>query len=166
MHPVEIALLILAVAWITNLYNFMDGSDGLAGGMATIGFGAYALRRTLAGDAALARDCAPRLRPRAAAFLVYNLPSGAHLPRRRRLDSARLPCRSARLAGWRNDLWPLWFPVLVFGPFIGDATLTLVRRLVRGERVWQAHREPLLPAHGADGPRPPPYRVGRLYRDG
>jgi UDP-N-acetylmuramyl pentapeptide phosphotransferase/UDP-N-acetylglucosamine-1-phosphate transferase len=29
----------------------------------------------------------------------------------------------------------------VFGPFVGDATVTLVRRLVRGERVWRAHRE-------------------------
>src|SRR5258706_416842 len=36
---------------------------------------------------------------------------------------------------------PLWFPLLVFAPFIGDATVTLIRRLVRGERVWQAHRE-------------------------
>src|SRR6185436_356022 len=45
------------------------------------------------------------------------------------------------LLGWRNDLWPLWFPLLVFGPFIGDATLTLVRRLLRRERVWHAHRE-------------------------
>jgi len=44
------------------------------------------------------------------------------------------------LAGWRNDLWPLWFPVLVFGPFIADATITLVKRAIRGERVWQAHR--------------------------
>ena len=43
--------------------------------------------------------------------------------------------------GWRNDLWPLWFPVLVFGPFIGDATITLVRRVLRRERVWQAHRD-------------------------
>jgi hypothetical protein len=31
--------------------------------------------------------------------------------------------------------------VLVFGPFIGDATLTLIRRLLRRERVWQAHRD-------------------------
>src|SRR5687768_6749757 len=31
----------VAVTWMLNLYNFMDGSDGLAGGMALIGFGAY-----------------------------------------------------------------------------------------------------------------------------
>ena len=32
-----------AIIWMVNLYNFMDGSDGLAGGMAVIGFGAYGL---------------------------------------------------------------------------------------------------------------------------
>jgi UDP-N-acetylmuramyl pentapeptide phosphotransferase/UDP-N-acetylglucosamine-1-phosphate transferase len=45
------------------------------------------------------------------------------------------------LQGWRDDLWPLWFPVVVFAPFIADASATLVRRALRGEKVWQAHRE-------------------------
>jgi hypothetical protein len=29
---------------------------------------------------------------------------------------------------------------VVFGPFVADATVTLARRVVRGERIWQAHR--------------------------
>ena len=29
-----VAAATIAIAWMTNLYNFMDGSDGLAGGMA------------------------------------------------------------------------------------------------------------------------------------
>ncbi|MDR8038874.1 glycosyl transferase, partial [Burkholderia cenocepacia] len=32
-----------AMVWLTNLYNFMDGADGLAGGMALFGFGGYAV---------------------------------------------------------------------------------------------------------------------------
>jgi hypothetical protein len=32
-------------------------------------------------------------------------------------------------------------PVLIFSPFIVDATTTLFRRLFRGERIWQAHRQ-------------------------
>jgi UDP-GlcNAc:undecaprenyl-phosphate GlcNAc-1-phosphate transferase len=32
-------LAVAAIVWMTNLYNFMDGSDGLAGGMALFGFG-------------------------------------------------------------------------------------------------------------------------------
>jgi UDP-GlcNAc:undecaprenyl-phosphate GlcNAc-1-phosphate transferase len=37
-------------------------------------------------------------------------------------------------------VWPAWFPVLVFSPFIADATVTLVRRALRREAVWRAHR--------------------------
>ena len=45
------------------------------------------------------------------------------------------------LLGWQRGLWPLWFPVLVFSCFVLDATVTLLKRLLRGERVWEAHRE-------------------------
>jgi UDP-N-acetylmuramyl pentapeptide phosphotransferase/UDP-N-acetylglucosamine-1-phosphate transferase len=131
--------LVLAVAWITNLYNFMDGSDGLAGGMATIGFGAYAIAAWLAQEQALA-VFAVALAAGAFAFLVHN-----HHPARIFLgDVGSIPlgflAAALGVAGWRNDVWPLWFPVLVFGPFIGDATITLLKRALRGERVWLAHR--------------------------
>jgi UDP-GlcNAc:undecaprenyl-phosphate GlcNAc-1-phosphate transferase len=140
MHPVEIVVLVLAVTWITDLYNFMDGSDGLAGGMATIGFAVYALAAWLAGEAALAAFCVA-LSAASAAFLLHNL----HPARIFLGDVGSIPlgflAGALGLAGWRNDAWPLWFPVLVFGPFIADATVTLLRRLVRGEKVWKAHRE-------------------------
>jgi len=140
MHPVELAVLIVAVAWITNLYNFMDGSDGLAGGMTTIGFGAYGIAAWWGGDAALAALCVA-LSSAAFAFLLHN-----HHPARIFLgDVGSIPlgflAAALGIVGWRNDLWPLWFPVLVFGPFIADATITLVRRVLRRERVWQAHRD-------------------------
>jgi len=128
------------VAWITNLYNFMDGSDGLAGGMALIGFGAYAAAAALAGHAPLAA-LSVALAAASGAFLLLNFP-----PARIFLgDAGAVPlgflAASLGLVGWRDDLWPLWFPLVVFAPFIGDATLTLLRRLARGERVWHAHRE-------------------------
>src|SRR5919201_3780047 len=140
MHPAELALLVLGVAWITNLYIFMDGSDGLAGGMALIGFGAYAIAAGAAGDTPLAA-ASVSLAAAAAAFLLLNFP-----PARIFLgDVGSVPlgflAAALGLAGWRDDVWPLWFPLLVFAPFIGDATLTLIRRLIRGERVWHAHRE-------------------------
>lgn len=140
MLAIEMLVLILAVAWITNLYNFMDGSDGLAGGMATIGFGAYGLAAWWGGDGALAALCVS-LSAAAFAFLLHN-----HHPARIFLgDVGSIPlgflAAALGIVGWRNDLWPLWFPVLVFGPFIADATITLVRRVLRRERVWQAHRD-------------------------
>ena len=45
------------------------------------------------------------------------------------------------LLGWQLGIWTLWFPGLVFSPFIVDATVTLIRRLLRGEKIWRPHRE-------------------------
>ncbi|HWD23573.1 MAG TPA: glycosyl transferase [Burkholderiales bacterium] len=140
MHPIELALLAVAVAWITNLYNFMDGSDGLAGGMSFLGFGAYALAAALAGNAPLALLCTA-ISMAAAAFLAHNF----HPARIFLGDVGSIPlgflAGGLGLVGWRDDVWPLWFPLLVFGPFIGDATVTLLKRLARREKVWQAHRD-------------------------
>ena len=140
MHPVELAVLIVAGTWITNLYNFMDGSDGLAGGMAAIGFGAYALAALSAGQAPLAALCVA-LAAASAGFLAHNFP-----PARIFLgDVGSIPLGflvfALGIVGWRDDVWPLWFPVLVFGPFIGDATITLLKRALRRERLWRAHRD-------------------------
>jgi UDP-N-acetylmuramyl pentapeptide phosphotransferase/UDP-N-acetylglucosamine-1-phosphate transferase len=140
MHPAALALLALGAVWITNLYNFMDGSDGLAGGMSVIGFGTFAAAAWLAGDAPAAVLCAA-IAAAAAAFLLHNF----HPARIFLGDVGSVPlgflAAALGIAGWRGDAWPLWFPLLVFAPFIGDASLTLVRRALQGERVWLAHRE-------------------------
>jgi hypothetical protein len=44
------------------------------------------------------------------------------------------------IGGVLKGHWSAWFPVLVFLPFVADASATLLRRCLRGERVWQAHR--------------------------
>jgi len=139
LHPIWQAAAVLAVIWTTNLYNFMDGSDGLAGGMALFGFAAYALGAWLAGDgifAALAASVAAA----AAAFLPFNFP-----PARAFMgDAGSIPlgflAATLGLLGWREGYWPVWFPVLVFSPFVLDASVTLARRVLRGERFWVAHK--------------------------
>ncbi|HEX9398065.1 MAG TPA: glycosyltransferase family 4 protein [Burkholderiales bacterium] len=140
MHPAELAALVLAMVWITNLYNFMDGADGLAGGMALVGFGAYAAAASTAGHASLAVACVS-LAAASFAFLLHNF----HPARLFLGDVGSIPlgflAAALGLQGWRDDVWPLWFPALVFGPFIGDATLTLLKRVARREAVWRAHRE-------------------------
>src|SRR5262245_42650227 len=140
MHPLELALLALAVAWMTNLYNFMDGADGVAGGMAVIGFSTFAFAAWLAGQTALATLCAG-VAAAALGFLVYNF----HPARIFLGDVGSIPlgflAAALGIVGWRNDAWPLWFAVLVFGPFNADATVTFLRRLMRREKVWEAHRD-------------------------
>jgi UDP-N-acetylmuramyl pentapeptide phosphotransferase/UDP-N-acetylglucosamine-1-phosphate transferase len=140
MQWLEMVLLGLAVAWITNLYNFMDGSDGLASGMAIAGFSTYAIAAAWSADATVLYASAA-LAGASAACLVFNFhPARVFLG-----DVGSIPlgflAASIGLMGWRDDAWPLWFPFLVFAPFIGDATLTLLRRAANGEKVWQAHRD-------------------------
>lgn len=131
---------ILAIAWMSNLYNFMDGSDGLAGGMAVSGFLAYAAAAWLAGSTQFAL-LNMGIAGAAAGFLVHNF----HPARIFLGDAGSVPlgflAATAGLIGWQQHDWPLWFPLLVFSPFIIDATITLTKRLLAGARVWEAHRD-------------------------
>ncbi|MBI2311620.1 MAG: glycosyltransferase family 4 protein [Betaproteobacteria bacterium] len=134
------ALVVLATVWMTNAYNFMDGSDGLAGGMTVAGFGFYGVAWWLGGSQslALASFCVAAA---AAAFLLFNF----HPARIFMGDAGSVPlgflAAALGIIGWQRGDWPLWFPALVFSPFVVDATVTLLRRLARGEKAWLAHRE-------------------------
>jgi UDP-GlcNAc:undecaprenyl-phosphate/decaprenyl-phosphate GlcNAc-1-phosphate transferase len=130
----------LAVVWMTNLFNFMDGSDGLAGGMAVVGFGALALAAwtgQCAWTGCVQRgDCGSCL-----GFSALQFPAGAGVHGRCGIDSTGIPGRDAgHSRAPRQNVWSWVFPVLVFSPFILDASVTLVRRASRGEKIWQAHR--------------------------
>jgi UDP-N-acetylmuramyl pentapeptide phosphotransferase/UDP-N-acetylglucosamine-1-phosphate transferase len=128
----------LAVAAMTNFFNFMDGANGLAGGMAIAGFGTYAIAAWGA-DAGIAATCLA-LAAASAGFLAFNLPGRIFMG-----DGGSVPlgflAAAIGLEGWRRGLWPAWFPFLAFAPFVVDATLTLTRRILRRERFWEAHRE-------------------------
>lgn len=129
----------LAVVWMTNLYNFMDGSDGLAGGMAALGFGALALAAWLGDAPGLAVFCAA-IAAAALAFLRFNFPPARVFMG----DAGSIPlgflAAALGILGARQDVWPWLFPLLVFSPFIVDASVTLARRGLRGEKIWRAHR--------------------------
>ena len=129
----------LAVVWVTNLYNFMDGSDGLAGGMAAIGFGALALAAWLGDAPGLATFCAA-IAAAAVAFLRFNFPPARVFMG----DAGSIPlgflAATLGILGALQGVWPWLFPLLVFSPFIVDASVTLARRGLRGEKIWQAHR--------------------------
>lgn len=134
------AIAVLGIVWMTNLYNFMDGSDGLAGGMALFGFAFYGLAAWLHGDAVFAGLCWS-VAAAALAFLFFNFHPARIFMGDAGSISLGFLVATFGLLGWRAEYWPLWFPALVFSPFILDASVTLAKRLLRGEPVWQAHRE-------------------------
>lgn len=137
-----LVILAFLMIWLVNLYNFMDGADGLAGGMALFGFAGYAAGALLS-DHPLPELAwsATAISGAALGFLLFNFhPARIFLGD---AGSISLGFLAGALGywGWRGGAWPVWFPILVFAPFIADASITLARRLLRGERFWQAHRE-------------------------
>ena len=132
--------LLLFVIWMTNLFNFMDGSDGLAGGMALFGFSFYGIAALIHGNETFAMMNFT-IGAAALGFLYHNF----HPARVFMGDAGSIPLGFLAAAfgvwGWQQGSWPFWFPILVFSPFVIDATATLLKRTWRKENILQAHRE-------------------------
>jgi UDP-N-acetylmuramyl pentapeptide phosphotransferase/UDP-N-acetylglucosamine-1-phosphate transferase len=135
---IERALLLLGGMWFVNLVNFMDGIDWMTvaevvpvtAGLAAIGWlSALPAEGIIAALALLGAmlGFAPFNRPVARLFLgdVGSLPIGLVLA-----------WLLALVAGHGHVAAALLLPLY----YVADATLTLARRLIAGERVWQAHR--------------------------
>jgi UDP-N-acetylmuramyl pentapeptide phosphotransferase/UDP-N-acetylglucosamine-1-phosphate transferase len=133
------ALAFLFVVWMVNLFNFMDGMDGFAGGMSVIGFGTLAALAAVAGHGALAAVSLV-VAGAAAGFLLYNFPPARIFMGDTGSSTLGLLAAAFTLWGAREGAFPFWVGILVFSPFIVDASVTLMRRLLRGERVWHPHK--------------------------
>lgn len=136
---VGVVLAILYLVWMLNLYNFMDGIDGLASLEAIFVCLSAALIYALMGLGALA--WAPLLLSFAVAgFLYWNFP-----PAKIFMGDAGSGFLGVTLAifslqaSWASPSL-IWVWVILMGVFIVDATFTLIRRLVRGDKVYEAHR--------------------------
>lgn len=127
------------LVWLLNLYNFMDGIDGIASVEAICVCVGAAIIYALSGVATLVwlpilLACA------VAGFLLWNFP-----PAKIFMGDAgsgflgiMLGCLSLQGA-WISSQF-LWVWLILLGVFIVDATVTLIRRLVRGDKVYEAHR--------------------------
>jgi UDP-N-acetylmuramyl pentapeptide phosphotransferase/UDP-N-acetylglucosamine-1-phosphate transferase len=132
-------LTFLLVIWCINLYNFMDGMDGFAGGMAVIGFTTFAVLAWIQNALPIA-ILSGLIASACAGFLVFNFPPAKIFMGD--AGSSMLGFLMAALMIWADSIGiiPFWLGVLVFSPFILDATFTLFRRLIKREKVWEAHR--------------------------
>jgi len=135
----QVGLSFLFVVWMINLYNFMDGMDGFAGGMAVFGFGTLAILGELA-DHRLFMVMNLMVASAAGGFLVFNFPPARIFMGDVGASSLGFLAAAFSLWGNREGIFPLWVPLLLFSPFIVDATVTLLRRLLRGEKIWLAHK--------------------------
>lgn len=138
--PVINILAAIYLVWLLNLYNFMDGIDGIAGIEAiTVCAGGVVLCLLSGGDDFL--WIVPVLTALSATgFLFWNFP-------RARIfmgDAGSgflgimLGVLSIRAAWSAPELFWAW--LILLGAFIVDATITLLRRIWRREKFYQAHR--------------------------
>lgn len=140
--PTGVLGCLLAVLWIaglTNAYNFMDGSDGIAGQQAIVAGCGIAIVSIGIGANAVA-IVALLLAAASAGFLIHNWsPARIFMGD---VGSAFLGYLLAVLvlASSRQDPKALLAGVLILWPFIFDTTLTFLRRLHKGENVFAAHR--------------------------
>ncbi|BFM20901.1 MraY family glycosyltransferase [Gilvimarinus japonicus] len=132
-------VLTLVVAWYINLFNFMDGIDGIAAFEAMFVFGGYAWLAYWFGAPQLVSSALCVLAS-VAGFALWNFP-------RARIFMGDVGSGFLGtlimgflfvLSGIEKNLF--WAGLLLSGVFIVDATLTLLHRLCRGEALYKAHR--------------------------
>ncbi len=135
----DLALTALAWLWFVNLFNFMDGIDGIAGAECLALAGGVVLVTALPDRPTELVLYAAVMGGAVAGFLPWNW----HRARVFLGDVGSVPL--GFLMGWlllalaASGAWEAAAILPLY--YLADATITLVRRAMRGERVWRAHRE-------------------------
>jgi Fuc2NAc and GlcNAc transferase len=135
-------LSVFFIVWMINLYNFMDGIDGVAGGEAVaVTLAGAILLLGSTGHAGAAIVVLPLLLAAAVlGFLPWNWPPARIFMGD--VSSGYLGFMLAAMAVVMGQVSaPLAFAWAILpGVFIADTTVTLARRLLRREKVYEAHR--------------------------
>ncbi len=133
-------ILPLALVWMSNLYNFMDGIDGIAGMEAAFVSFAAAAFLFANGDVLLGLLCLG-LFSGAAGFLVWNWPPAKIFMGDVGSGFLGLTFAAIALLSHVHGSMSLWSWLLLLACFITDASVTLVRRIMKGNAFYEAHRQ-------------------------
>jgi UDP-N-acetylmuramyl pentapeptide phosphotransferase/UDP-N-acetylglucosamine-1-phosphate transferase len=139
--PLTVERLILGVGWLwfINLFNFMDGIDGLAGSEAIFVAGGYLAVLWLVGAASPYAGLALMLAAATLGYLIWNW----HPARVLMGDAGSIPLGFA--LGWLmidlagRGYWAAAAILPLY--FAADASMTLLARMRRGQVPWKPHRE-------------------------
>ncbi len=126
------------LVWLLNLYNFMDGIDGIASVEALCVCAGGALLVVMQGTGSWAVELL--LGAAVLGFLFWNFPPAKIFMGDAGSGFLGITLGTLSLqAAWQIPAW-LWSWLILLGVFVVDASITLLRRLSRGEKVYLAHR--------------------------
>lgn len=126
------------VVWGLNLYNFMDGIDGIAGVEAVTVFAGAALLLFMAGEGQWAL-VAGLYAAASLGFLPWNWPPARIFMGDGGSGFLGFSVGALMLYTFVDAGFPVWSWLILLGVFIVDATFTLLHRMIRGERWYEAH---------------------------
>jgi Fuc2NAc and GlcNAc transferase len=133
-------LAVFAIVWMLNLFNFMDGIDGIAASeavsVAAAGAGLWWLSGNYSSDATAALTVAAAC----LGFLPWNWPPAKIFMGDVGSGYLGFVISVLALAASQRNPAGAWVWLILGGVFSVDATVTLVRRIARGDRVYEAHR--------------------------
>ncbi len=132
-------LTVIGIVWMANLYNFMDGMDGLACSQAIVGsltLGGWFL---YLGDHELAILCGA-IASSSYGFLLWNWqPAKIFMGDVGSITLGGVFATLIVIAENRHNI-PILSLILVFSVFVADATFTILNRVRKGEPFWLPHR--------------------------
>lgn len=130
----------VGIVWFLNMYNFMDGIDGIAASQAIFMASGVALLALFSAGIAYTAAAAVAIGAAAWGFLLWNWPPAKIFMGD--IGSGYLGYTLAvlGLASGTHSVFGPWSYIILAGVFAVDATFTVVRRFLRGEKVTEAHR--------------------------
>lgn len=130
---------VLFIGWMINLYNFMDGIDGIAGVEAVTVAAMASLLVWQGGNGGLALVPAV-LAAASLGFLIWNWPPAKIFMGDAGSGFLGFALAALAVLTWAEAGLTFWAWLILLGAFIVDASVTLARRMLRGERFYEAHR--------------------------
>ena len=133
-------LLIFIIVSIINSFNFMDGADGMAGGSGFIIFLFYAFLAYLHNDINLFY-ISTTISISLLGFLFWNFNNAKIFLGDSGSITIGFLSSAIGIIGWQNNLWSFATILVMQIPFLLDTGFTLIRRIFKGEHIWEAHHE-------------------------
>jgi Fuc2NAc and GlcNAc transferase len=134
------AVALVSLVWLLNLTNFMDGIDGIAATEAVTVCMSAVVLAACAHASPTTWIPAAIVASAALGFLVWNWPPAKIFMGDAGSGFLGIALGVLALEAARESPQLLWGWIILLGVFVVDATVTLVRRTLRGERVYEPHR--------------------------